>query len=376
MIAAESHRKPARGWRLVWVPVAVALLGIGWVGWHREPSYQGRSLGAWLAAAQSGEETAAAEAIEAMGDRCLPGLVRRLGTVDSRLRGWLEPVVGERGARRLFGAAAHELRAQALWGFQQLGARAAPALPRLLTLLRKRALPEMQQAVLALGEPAVPALTAWLSEPDPGHRFWAAALLGRMGVRAAAAAPALTARLQDGSPQVRQYAAMALADLGDAGRPALPQLEALLGHGTEDDALAAAYGQSRIRGGSWVPLLRAVSAPSRPARVAGAAALTFHATLWNRRQSTTAICSDGAVQTLRAAFGAGADRVRREHDPARLRRLAADAAVSLVSNPDVRVRRQLAESLREWQVDTEPVRQALDTLRRDPDSGVRRAAGG
>jgi HEAT repeat protein len=78
--------------------------------------------------------------------------------------------------------------------------------------------------LITIGEPAVPALVALLSDPEPEARRVAASTLWGMGIKARGAVPQLAAALSDTDPEVRGRAAMALGVIGPEAREAVPAL--------------------------------------------------------------------------------------------------------------------------------------------------------
>jgi HEAT repeat protein len=83
--------------------------------------------------------------------------------------------------------------------------------------------------LVALGEPAVPALAELLRSGVPAERAAAANTLWGMGARARAAVPDLAAALADPDPSLRVTVAMALESAGTAAAPAVPALVRALG---------------------------------------------------------------------------------------------------------------------------------------------------
>jgi len=78
--------------------------------------------------------------------------------------------------------------------------------------------------LIALGEPAVPALVTLLGGDSSRDRLLAATTLWGMGPRAASAAGSLGSALSDTDPEVRVTSAMALENMGKAAAPAVPAL--------------------------------------------------------------------------------------------------------------------------------------------------------
>src|SRR5262245_31191796 len=80
-----------------------------------------------------------------------------------------------------------------------------------------------------IGQPAVPALSDALSDPDAVVRLQACRALAYMGARASAAVPELVKRLYvDPEEAVRTQAANALGQIGDEAKPAVPSLMEML----------------------------------------------------------------------------------------------------------------------------------------------------
>ena len=84
------------------------------------------------------------------------------------------------------------------------------------------------KALIAIGEPSVPALCRLLDDENPGHRLQAARIIRKLGARAASAAPHLGSRLLDPSPPVQRMAILALAEIGPPASVAVPDLLDLL----------------------------------------------------------------------------------------------------------------------------------------------------
>jgi HEAT repeat protein len=127
-----------------------------------------------------------------------------------------------------------------------LGAKARPAVPELLGLLRRGA-PDQRSSVLdALGflgpltREVVLAVVAALRDPDASVRCNAARVLIALGVRAKDAVPALTDMLSSTDGWTRRYAAEALGKLGPAAAPAVEALAAVL---LEPDPVLRHYGR-------------------------------------------------------------------------------------------------------------------------------------
>jgi HEAT repeat protein len=82
--------------------------------------------------------------------------------------------------------------------------------------------------LITIGEPAVPALVALLSDPEPRYRRAAASTLWGLGRKAKAAVPQLAGALSDSDPEVRGAAVLALYAMGPDARTAVPALIAAI----------------------------------------------------------------------------------------------------------------------------------------------------
>jgi HEAT repeat protein len=79
-----------------------------------------------------------------------------------------------------------------------------------------------------IGEPAVPALSDALRDPDPIMRLQSCRALAYMGAQAKDAVPALIQALNDSEGGVREAAADALGQIGQPAAPAVPPLMQML----------------------------------------------------------------------------------------------------------------------------------------------------
>jgi HEAT repeat protein len=92
-----------------------------------------------------------------------------------------------------------------------------------------------------IGFPAVPQLSASVSDPDPIVRLQSCRALAYMGAQAKDAVPALVQALNDPEQAVREAAAAALGQVGQAAAPAVPALMQMLhgGNAAETTPLTA-----------------------------------------------------------------------------------------------------------------------------------------
>jgi HEAT repeat protein len=116
--------------------------------------------------------------------------------------------------------------------------------------------------LIRLGEPAVPALTELLRDPDPARRALAARTFWGMGAKAGGAASALGQALADSETPVRVGAAMALDNMGPAAAPAVAALAKAL----RDPSLEVRQWAARALGSIGPAAESAVPALERAAR--------------------------------------------------------------------------------------------------------------
>jgi HEAT repeat protein len=129
-----------------------------------------------------------------------------------------------------------DARAGAAADLGRQGAAAKPAIPALVAALRdgaetsrgERVSRSASEALAAIGEDAVPALTAVLESPEPLVRVGAAAAIHDLGPKAKAAVPRLVELLAKDDPANRIPLIAALQGIGPAAKPALPRLMKLL----------------------------------------------------------------------------------------------------------------------------------------------------
>jgi hypothetical protein len=206
--------------------------------WCGEPRYKGRTLTHWLAVYQNAsldsrkerEEQEAADAVRHIGAKALPYLIARLAyyTPSWRLK-------VERAARQLPGPAGRWVSSlmtgkedhvvAALNGFYLLGAEAAPAVPELIGLLRRKETWDIAtMALQEIGEAGIPDLTAVLTNrANPSRvRVGAARVLGDFGTNSSAVV--LLANCLGENPLVAEEAAAALGKLHLEPAIAVPAL--------------------------------------------------------------------------------------------------------------------------------------------------------
>jgi HEAT repeat protein len=110
---------------------------------------------------------------------------------------------------------------QAAYALGNMGTAAAPAVPALIEVLKRekvprafRTPPSSSFALGQIGEPAIPALTKVLNDPQPAVRLAALLAFNFMGKHACGAVPELSRLLRDPESEVRNVAAITLAGAG------------------------------------------------------------------------------------------------------------------------------------------------------------------
>lgn len=121
---------------------------------------------------------------------------------------------------------------------------AKPIISKILKNARPEVVSAMMDAVATLGEDAVPRMIDLLKMEDSRPR--AAAILARIGPKAAAAVPALADALADENPETRSEILMALAAIGPSAAPATAAVIELLGDPEEDVCYAACFALGQI----------------------------------------------------------------------------------------------------------------------------------
>ena len=137
-----------------------------------EPSFQGRPLGFWLRALnQDSNRDAALQAIDAIGVKSIPFLLKRLSASDSRMKlrilnlGVSLEAIDRWDAVDLCSSARHS---EAIAAFTYLGARAKAAIPKLLTLTESRDPRVRTSAWAALAQVVGDDITRYLrTKPQP-----------------------------------------------------------------------------------------------------------------------------------------------------------------------------------------------------------------
>lgn len=245
--------------------VALAVVGIAaWVARpHAEPRYRGYPVRAWLdalggrpaPAMQPEDLRAAGAALERMGPAAYPALQRAL--IDERpvrqffFETWLRLPAGfrDRVPRPVPGRLLREVTVELVrrWAPENRKALAAQVIPALIERVRQPGSHDRVALVSGVlrelhpdAESIMPALREWLRDPDPELREATLFMLTDYGRQAAPALPELTAALTDSHQQNLIFAVGLLGRIGADARAAVPSLEKLLGTGFDDGAVAQA----------------------------------------------------------------------------------------------------------------------------------------
>ncbi len=145
-------------------------------------------------------------------------------------------------------AAVRRAAVRALLDLKPGPAKVLPALRAAIDAADPVIVGEALDAIAEAGAPALPGIIAALKIKLSRGR--AAAILGRMGSKAAKAVPALTEALADERPGVRREVAFALGAIGPEASSATPELFKLLGDDEENDDHAVEFALGRIGPGA------------------------------------------------------------------------------------------------------------------------------
>ena len=215
----------------------------------RSPVYGGRSIKAWSLRLYVSEpdRAQATAALQALGARAVPALTRLLQTRDSRFRKrlWslvqqLPPPARAVAQRHVEPPRATVVRMAAARSLGIIGPAARAAVPALVGALRDQETGVRWEAATALGrigKDSVPALLEAVWDRDVKVRHTATYALGAVGPAASAAVPVLIHALQDPDAGVRTSAASSLSGIGAPALPALMDLYARAS-GAEREAAA------------------------------------------------------------------------------------------------------------------------------------------
>jgi hypothetical protein len=284
--------------RLVVTSIVCLVAAVGlWalVSWHREPSYNGKSLSDWVNATTKTPVSGPTadrweEAIKHMGTNAAPLLVKWLASEPmfgwrrffkaqnalpaslraSRITLWLRGKADSNESRNELRAAAAE-RALIV-----LGKDAKPAIPGLLLMLGNSGTPSRAfragNVLAGLGKESFPALLQCFSDPQFTNYFALVQVLapmrGFLQGEGAAAVPNLCSLLQRADPALKQACAEALGNVAAAPEMAVPCLARAMTNAIQNADIivsgrcAEALGRFGSRGSAAVAALCfALSAP-------------------------------------------------------------------------------------------------------------------
>jgi len=218
------------------LPLAIAALLIAAIGWHvhatREPTYQGKRLGVWLAEAYpwTGDQSPSRydetdAAVHAIGKQAVPTLLRMLQTRDFPGQTVLARLAAKQYWVKIQFTEAEMEQWRAVQGFRILGPEARDAFPELRQLFQNPRLADSAALALAEVSPdALPVLRSGLTNQDERIRSAATWGLGWAQTAAWVGLPQLLQALQDSSPVLQNEAAWRLGDLRPDPATVLPAL--------------------------------------------------------------------------------------------------------------------------------------------------------
>jgi len=234
-----------------WIQIVIGLLLVvlalvAWVGWagpsSREPVYQGKLLSEWLRYADEPPSVspAAKQAVQAIGRKAIPTLLRWLRAKDSFWAPtWNDPPWKQKliawGQKHKFLALnpvpARLRQRQGELGFICLGIEAKEALPDIIDVYQRATAVSSQWAAASVigslgpaAREAIPALIRGVGHTNLDMRAKALETLGQIQSEPRLVLPVLVSSLSDPNPNVRFSAVRAIADFGDQAKPIVPAL--------------------------------------------------------------------------------------------------------------------------------------------------------
>ena len=181
---AQPRRRTFRWLVFVLVPLAAITALVLWVSSFSEPEYKGVKLSVWLERYNNEvdaepQRKEAAEALEQIGGKAVPTLIRWLKASDSKFKIKLEEWADKQSLVKFDFTDAYEYHNRAIRGFRLIWPQAKAAIPDLERLLCDTNTAENAAAVLCLfGPDGTPALASGLTNRDANIRvFTASAIL-------------------------------------------------------------------------------------------------------------------------------------------------------------------------------------------------------
>jgi hypothetical protein len=212
-----------------------------------EPSYEGKSLSAWLREVPDNEDPderakRAENAIRAMGTNALPRLLQMLEARDSKLKERVRSVLlRQKLIRFRFSPSARFQRAMACRGLRVLGPTAAPAIQSIEeNLFSHDADMSLPGVLISIGNAAWPIFVRAMTNQNPELRGAAIMALWKATNRLDEATPALMEIMRnDTLMPLRLYAALTLAKTGKHEDSIVPLLVDGLKSGNDTGAEVA-----------------------------------------------------------------------------------------------------------------------------------------
>jgi len=214
--------------------LVVLLCGFGW--WllrPREPSYQGKSLSAWLDDYSRDDGLSNTdEAVRHIGTNAIPMLLQMLRAHDSQLKKKCIELLGRQHFMTIKISTSEDKNAMATIAFEALGPQGANAVTQLTKIYDESSDNQWAAAscIASIGPPAksaIPSLLTGLKSREVsvrGATIWA---LGRIHGEPQLVVPELTKILHDSKAIFRQSAVGALGKFGTNASSAFPDMIAL-----------------------------------------------------------------------------------------------------------------------------------------------------
>jgi hypothetical protein len=230
--------------RILIAALLVVILG-GFAWWllrPSEPSYNGKSLSAWLEGygpPYTGSHDAD-EAVHHIGTNAIPTLLRMLRASDSPLKAKCIDLLDRQHLVKITITPAWEKGFEAFSAFKALGPEAANAVPDLIGIYDAKICQDSQVmtavSIGAIGpsaEPAIPSLLSGLKSTNDTIRWNTAWALGKIHGEPDLVVPELVKLFHDSDGMVRTSAAEAVGQFGSNAVAAVPDLIGMLDDGYE-----------------------------------------------------------------------------------------------------------------------------------------------
>ena len=224
-----------------------------------EPSYQGRTLTAWLVDYLGADDPfpiteekkatmqRAGDAIRDMGTNAVPHLIKMVNAKDSTLTRIITIIAQHQSMVRVNLRTEKEKRQMAVFGFYALGAKGKSAVPALVELLNSQDQDVRLSAADCLGnigpdaKAAVPLLLPYLNSTNRIVAWDTTLNLGRIHMEPELVVPVLVQQLvaTNISMRYRGTTIGALAEFGERAKEAVPHLIPFLTDADEDKRASA-----------------------------------------------------------------------------------------------------------------------------------------